>query len=923
MTASVRTLRNTLLMGACVAPFYFLTGPAAAQNNNSNETVVVTGTRVQGMTAADSAAPITVLGSSALTQASGSSDLRLALGQTVPSFTAESSGSDLARLTLTAALRGLSANDTLVLVNSKRRHGTGNLNVSSGAGFAGGAAPDISLIPTAGIDHIEVLQDGAAAQYGTDAIAGVVNIILKKKSSGGTFSATAGKYYRGDGDTYDVSLNIGFPLFDKGYLDLTLDKKYFGFTHMGGPDSRVITADGATVPTGTVSATPNANGVITCTGGNCIPLSTLQSMPDYPRINHQFSAAEMQLATALVNLGYDFSDTVQFYGFGTYGHRFAKANQNVRLPNQVIAAPGSNQPCSAANRQGYFTAQTAAGAPACALGVGGGVSPIAGTTFNTGGLPTGLNSNGQVISSGQAGTLFTPGEVVFAPLGFTPQEVIREDDYQYNLGLKLNVAGWDVDIAGSYGKDIDNIYTWNSGNRALFIDTHTSPRDFYDGTFMAAELVGNVDATRQFNVGLAGPLNVAVGLEAREDVYQIKAGDAASTYKEGPQAFPGFQNSDSGIYSRKNYAAYMDFAFAPIEELQIDIAGRVEHYSDFGDTQIGKVTARYDFSPALAIRGTISTGFRAPTLAEEFYSATKVTPTAATVQLPANSAAAKILGLPNLGPEISTQYSAGIVAHPLDDLSITLDAYSVTLGDRIVRSSTLFSLGGAINSPLVNDAIRAHGNVLDPTATQNGVTVFLNGLDSLTQGVDLTVSYLSDFNEYGLVNWTLAGNYNQTSVSGVSPVPPEITASSPGATLFPAYALANFVHNAPQEKIGLNISWSLDEWGLTIRETYYGPIHTIATPNGGPPLYAQNQAGVGLFDLEARYNLTEQLQFALGGNNMFNVKPNTNPLITNTPDPSTGGGRFVTGVGGVLGSPISAPFDPNGGYYYGRLTYNF
>ena len=140
MTASVRNLRNTLLMGACVAPFYFLTGPAAAQNNNSNETVVVTGTRVQGMTAADSAAPITVLGSSALTQASGSSDLRLALGQTVPSFTAESSGSDLARLTITAALRGLSANDTLVLVNSKRRHGTGNLNVSSGAGFAGGAA---------------------------------------------------------------------------------------------------------------------------------------------------------------------------------------------------------------------------------------------------------------------------------------------------------------------------------------------------------------------------------------------------------------------------------------------------------------------------------------------------------------------------------------------------------------------------------------------------------------------------------------------------------------------------------------------------------------------------------------------------------------------------------------------------------------
>jgi iron complex outermembrane receptor protein len=922
MGSSTRTLRTSLLVGACIAPV-LATGTVAQGNSGQNETVVVTGTRVQGMTAADSAAPITVLGSNALTQGTGSSDLRLALGQSVPSFTAESSGSDLARLTLTAALRGLSANDTLVLINSKRRHGTGNLNVSSGAGFAGGAAPDISLIPTAGIDHIEVLQDGAAAQYGTDAIAGVVNIILKKKSSGGTFSVTAGQYYRGDGDTYDLSFNMGFPLFDKGYFDLTLDKKYFGFTHMGGPDSRVITASGTPVPTGTVAGAPNASGIVTCSGGNCIPLSTLQAMPGYPRINFQFSAAEMQLATAMVNTGYDISDAVHLYGFGTYGHRFAKANQNVRLPNQIIATPGSASPCSATNRQGYNTAQTAAGAPACAVGVGGGINPIAGTTFNTGGQPTGLNNKGIVIASGQAGTLFTPNELVFAPLGFTPQEVIQENDYQYNLGLKFNLAGWDVDVAGSYGKDVDNIYTWNSGNRALFIDTHTSPVNFYDGTFMAAEFVGNIDATHGFNVGLASPLNVAIGLEAREDVYQIKAGDFASTYKEGPQAFPGFQNSDSGIYSRKNYAAYIDFALAPVEELQIDIAGRAEHYTDFGDAQIGKITARYDVTPRWALRGTISTGFRAPTLAEEFYSATKVTPTAATVQLPANSAAAKILGLPNLSPEISTQYSAGVVAHPLDDLSITLDAYSVTLGDRIVRSSTLFSLGGAINSPLVNTAIQAHGNVLDPTATQNGVTVFLNGLDSLTQGVDMTVSYLTDFNEYGLVNWTLAGNYNQTAISGVSPVPSVITQTTPGATFFPAYALANFVHNAPQEKIGLNVNWSLDEWGLTIRETYYGPIHTIATPNGGPPLYAQNQAGVGLLDLEGRYSLTEQLQFSIGGNNIFNVRPNTNPLISNTPDPATGGGQFVTGVGGVLGSPISAPFDPNGGYYYGRLTYTF
>ena len=925
MAASVKNLKKSFLLGAFVAPISLSSSSVAAQDANSSqaETVVVTGTRVQGMTAADSAAPITVLGTTALTQGAGSSDLRLALGQTVPSFTAESSGSDLARLSLTAALRGLSANDTLVLVNSKRRHGTGNLNVSSGAGFAGGAAPDISLIPTEAIDHIEVLQDGAAAQYGTDAIAGVVNIILKNKSSGGTFSATGGRYYRGDGDTYDYSLNMGLPLFDKGYVDLTLDKKFFGFTHLGGADSRAINASGNPVPTGTISTVPNSTGVITCTGGVCVPLATLQAMPGYPRINYQYSAAEMQLSTAVLNSGYDVSDNVHLYGFGTYGHRFAKANQNVRLPNQVIATPGSNQPCSAANRQGYNTAINGPGTPVCAIGVNGGVNTMPGTTFNTGGQPTGLNNKGLVISSGQAGTLFTPGELVFAPLGFTPQEVIQENDYQYNLGAKFDLAGWNVDASGSYGKDIDGISTWNSGNRALFIDTHTSPTNFYDGGFMAGELVGNIDATHLYNVGMASPLTVAVGLEAREDTYQIKAGDAASTYKEGPQAYPGFQSTDASIHSRKNYAAYLDLALAPIEALQLDIAGRVEHYSDFGDAKIGKITARYDFSPQWAVRGTISTGFRAPTLGEEFYSATKVSPTAATVQLPSNSASAQLLGLPNLKPELSTQFSFGIVAHPLDDLSVTLDAYSVTLGDRIVHSNTLYSVGGAINSPLVNSAIVLHGNVLDPTATQNGVYLFLNGLDSLTQGVDLTVNYPTDFGDYGLVDWTLAGNYNQTSVSSVAPVPAVITATTPGATFFPNYALANFVHSAPQEKIGLTANWTLDEWGLTVRETYYGPIHTIATPNGGPPFFAQNQAGVGLLDLEARYNFTEQLQLAIGGNNMFNIRPDGNPLITSTPDPSTGGGQFVTGVGGVLGSPISAPFDPNGGYYYGRVTYNF
>jgi iron complex outermembrane recepter protein len=906
LTSSKFNLKHALLLGSSVAAFAWAAAPAMAQNAE-NETVIVTGTRVQGMTAADSAAPVTVLGSDALTH-TGSADLRAALGQTVPSFTAQSFGGDTANLTLSANLRGLSPNDTLVMVNGKRRHPTGNLHVLSGSPFAGGASPDISLIPQAAIDHVEVLLDGAAAQYGTDAIAGVVNFILKKKSSGGTFSVTAGRNYDRGGETYDVSANMGLPLFDKGFVNVTIDKQYHNFTQQGGADARVV--DGLNGDRPLTNAENLAN--------NGIPLSVAQGMTGYPRINPINGDAEYNLTMASVNAGYDFSDSVQLYGFGTWGHRFGKAYENVRMPNRILATPGSSQPCSATNPNGYNTVVSATGAPACAPGVTGSNGNLGTATGIPGAVgTTGLNSKGIIVSSGSKGTYTSPNELIFAPFGFRPQEAIKEDDYQYNLGMKFNLAGWDVDANVGYGKDIDNIYTLNSGNGSLFLDTHTSPTNFYDGTFTAAQFTGTIDASHPFNVGMASPLTVAVGVEAREDYYAISQGDAASVYKEGAQSFPGFQATDAGKHTRKNYAVYLDFALAPIEALQLDVAGRAEHFSDFGDTQIGKITARYDFSPMFAVRGTMSTGFRAPTLGEEFYSATNVSPVSATVQLPANSAAAKVLGLPNLKPEVSTSFSAGIVAHPFADLSVTVDAYSIALGSRITASSTVNSAGGAINTPLVNVAIAAHGNVLDPLVVQNGVSAFLNGLNTLTQGVDLTMNYPTDFGDMGLIDWTLAGNYNTTAISRIAPPPAVLTASNPGATFFNPGGLFNFVHSAPQERVGLTANWSLDAWGITFRETYYGPQKNYTSENGGVVLSdftADNQAGVGLTDLEVRYNLTEQLGLAIGGNNIFSIRQSTVPTA---PD------GFPADGGLVLHDPVGAAFSPNGGYYYGRVTFNF
>ena len=928
------SFKQSLFVGSSIAAFAMAVGPAFAQAQTAAseaETVIVTGTRVQGMTAADSAAPITVLGTDALTKGSGTTDLRQALGQTVPSFTAQQFGGDTANLTLSAALRGLSPNDTLVLVNGKRRHYTGNLQVDGGSFTSGSSAADISLIPEASIDHVEVLLDGAAAQYGTDAIAGVVNIILKNHSSGGTISATAGDYYdRGGVDTsnglkaggtkYDLSANMGFPLFDKGFVNVTIEKQYGNYTQNGGDDTKVagLGADGTGLQTGLVNGS--------------VPLATAQLIPGYPRANPIDGNPEYQLTQAAVNAAYDFSDSLQFYAFGTISHRFSKSYENDRSPNKVIAGPGSDQPCSAANPGGYATAENAAGNPTCAIGVAGnwtanggsagpGTQQIPSAIAPSGAAGQGLNAKGQVIfttaGNGANGSYTSPGELIFSTTGFRPQEVLREEDYQYNMGEKFNLWGWATDIGVSYGKDVDGIYTDDSSNVNLFADTHTAPSNYYDGSFTSSQFTGTIDASHSYNVGMASPLTVAIGAEAREDLYGISAGDAPSQYGAGAASYPGNVSTTAGTHSRKNYAGYIDFALAPIEALQLDVAGRAEHYTDFGDAQIGKVTARYDFNPQWAIRGTISTGFRAPTIAEEFYTAVNVAPTSATAQLPADSAAAKLLGLQNLKPETSSSYSAGLVAHPFPDLSATVDIYSTAIGNRIVPSSTVYLKGGTPTNPAVGPAIAAAGVTIDPTVTQVGASAFVNGVSTLTQGVDATINYPTDFGAYGSVDWTLAGNYNNTAVEKVAPTP----AALGGGSLFQPFTLFNYAHSAPGEKIGLTANWSLDAWGVTFRETYYGPQHSLENSAIGV-LNDFNQAGVGITDAEVRYSITEALQLAVGGNNLFNIRPDGDPWEINEYGTGPGNGG-PGGQGQVVAGPFGAAFNPNGGYYYGRITYNF
>src|SRR5258708_25731375 len=314
MGASLIVLSTLLASGTAAAAAAPAAGTAVSE-------VIVTGTRVTGVKAEDSAAPVQTVGGLALKRV-GPPDLIQALSQNLPSFNAHGYGADTAALTLSAALRGLNPNDTLVLVNGKRRHTTGNLHVDPSS-FQGAATADLSFIPVGSIDHVEILADAAAAQYGSDAIAGVVNIILKSANHGGAASLTGGQYYAGDGDTAAWSLNNGFALGDKGFINATIEQRYHGFSRQGGADRRVFNLDGTLR-----------------SGISPIDVAGLPGAKGSPNVNNIYGDTQSNTYDGFYNAGYDLGGGLELYSMGSYGHRKASAFENFRLPSRVTRTVG-------------------------------------------------------------------------------------------------------------------------------------------------------------------------------------------------------------------------------------------------------------------------------------------------------------------------------------------------------------------------------------------------------------------------------------------------------------------------------------------------------------------------------------------------------------------------------------------------------
>ena len=803
--------------------------------------IIVTGTRDSGMRAADSPAPIQVLGGDTLSRV-GQNDLVQALVQNLPSVQAQNFGGNIDAFHLSFKLRGLNPNHTLILLNGKRRHGTANVTISGGA-FIGNAAPDIALIPRDSIARVEVLQDGAAAQYGTDAIAGVINIIQKTNGSGGVVTANAGKYFDGGGETWGVSGNIGIEPFAGAYLNLTAERRYHGYSFRGDLDPRVID-----------TGVPGNSGAALLTR-----FPGLVNAPNYPYVNRISGDPKYDLALVTYNAGYEFSPDLEFYTFGSYGHRTGRGLQNYRLPNVVVGVASTDTPF---------------------------------------------------------------------PLGFTPEQVVRQTDYAFTAGLKGKVAGVNWDLATTYGNDNVDVSVENSANASIYRDSSTAtragvtPRDFYAGTFVADQWTTTLDLTHEIDLGLAEPLTLAAGLEYRRETYEIKPGDPTSYYGTGSQSFLGYSPINAGRHRRTNWSQYLDISLRPVEGLYLDGALRHEDYSDFGETTVVKGTARYDFSEVFALRGTASTGFRAPTLAEEYYSGIGVGPTQISGVFAPNSPGAAFLGVPGLRPEKSTNFSAGLVLRPASKLNITIDAYQIKIRDRIVQSGTFFGYNSnpaVIRSPSVIQALTANGVTIDPaifTASNAsiGVVTFVNGIDTRTRGVDFVATYSTDLGSAGNIDWSLTANYNKTKITKLGSPPSNV---NQGVLLLDAAAQSTLINTTPKFRAVAGALWEIGPVSLSLRESYYGSSYQLIQNPVLPNFEKAVVKSAFLTDVELSYKFLGSVTLSAGANNLFNVYP------TKLPKALRDAQYAISSLSYATQYPRESPLNVSGGYYYGRIAVTF
>ncbi|PHY19945.1 TonB-dependent siderophore receptor [Caulobacter sp. BP25] len=786
--------------------------------------VVVTGTRGVARTVIKSPTPIDVLSSAEL-ERTGRAGAFQALQTLVPSFNLPArAGGGTATVIATGGLRGLNPDQTLVLVNGKRRHKTSLINSVSSL-YNGSVPADLDLIPTSSIGRIEVLRDGAAAQYGSDAIAGVINIILKD-TPGGSLTVTRGQNFdRDDGEYTLVQGSYGTRIGDRGFLNLSFATKDQALSNRAEPIAS------------NVRLYPLVNGALD---------------PREATVNRLVTRNSGVLPQNGVNLGYNGHydvGAVELYSFGTYSHRVSDLPFTFRAPTNVNALP-------------------------------------------------------QVY-----------------PDGFRPNLVIKENDFELAFGARGELRGWSWDLSSTYGKNLAKEHVSETINASL---GPNSPTDFYVGKLVSSEWVNSLDVTRGLTVA-GGDLQVSFGAQHRHETYQVGEGEplsyAAGTYvipagqpsagsrpATGAQAAPGFQPTDASKSSRNNYAAYGEVGYTQ-GKLFLGGAVRYEDYDDAsGDTVVGKVNGRYEITSWLAVRGAASTGFRAPGLAQEHYAASSsqfrqvngVLDLLQIKTLPVGSREAIALGAEPLKPEKSKNYSLGLTLEPLPRLSVTLDAYQISVDGRIAITSTL--TGAAVSNILIANGLP--GSL--------SAQYYTNAIDTRTRGVDLVTAYRQDLGDYGTVRLTLGYNHNKTKITDIIANPPELAALGANYVLFDRLSRGYLTTAFPRDKVSLGANWSWNKLNVNLRQTRFGSYRI----QQNIPANDRKYGAKWITDLEVGYKVLPSVTVAVGANNLLNIYPSRS-------GPSTAANASYNINTGTGQYPGTSPFGFTGGSYYARLQWDF
>lgn len=800
--------------------------------------VVVLGTRTQERTVINSPVPIDVISSKDIEQ-SGFTQTTDLLRSLVPSYNApEASITDGSDHVRPATLRGLGPDQVLVLINGKRRHTSSLVNVNGTVG-RGSTGADLNAIPASAIERIEILRDGASAQYGSDAIAGVVNVILKQKE-GFDASASLGEYvttqsrgysesegnvpgenastYSWDGNVQDVkttdglskTVHLGYGLnFYNGIIYLSGEYRKHNFTNRAGLDPRqqYLTVNGQPDPRETT----------------------------FDRLNHRQGDADLEDIGLFLNGSVPVGENAKFYAFGGYSSRTGFAG-------------------------GFYR---------------------------------------RSLDDRNVRSIY--------PDGFLPLIKSNVIDGSFATGLKGSLGEWAYDVSETFGGNSFNFNVTNSLNTSLGA---ASPTSFDAGTLKFYQSTSNIDLVRQLEIGTANPLNIAAGFEFRWENYQIQPGEpnsyldggvkildgpnAGKSASVGSQVFPGFSPANIQDQSRTNVGLYLNLENQITAQWTLGAAGRYEYYNDFGSTLTGKLETRYEFIPEFAIRGAVSNGFRAPSLAQEYFSSISTTFISGIPYeigtFPVTSPVAKALGAKNLDAEKSLNFSGGFT-FSLTDFSLTVDAYQINITNRVELTENFTGTG-------ITNFLKAKG------INASGGRFFTNAIDSKTKGVDITAKYGVNIGA-GTLKLIAALNFNQTDITNRDQI--QTPAELQAVTTIPIIGRVEqgrFERGQPLSSWNFQGNYSLSGWNILLRAVRFGTVTVFSTN----PIQDQTLASVWIADAEVSYNILKNLTLAVGANNIFDQYPDKVLKVNST--------------NGILPYSIYSPSGFNGRYVYSRLNFS-